>query len=150
MALLGKYFSKDDLIKIRQACTAAETKTSGEIRVSILSKRSGIAKNKSLKEAALNEFYRLGMYKTRDKTGILLFISLQERRFQILADKGINEKVDPEVWDQLAENLSAYFKDKKYLQGVVRTIDQMGKVLATYFPIKADDTNELSDEVSIQ
>jgi len=133
-----------------QACTSAEQKTAGEIRVSILSKRTRRDKDQSLKQAALKEFYRLGMDKTRDKTGILLFIILKERRFQILADQGINEKVDPQVWDQLAQNLSVYFKAKKYLQGVVQTIDEVGKILATYFPIKADDVNELSDEVSIR
>ena len=97
MALIDKYFSKDDLQKITEACEKAEEKTAGEVRVSIFSKRPRKLKNLSLKEVAQAEFFRLGMDKTRDKTGILLLIILVERKFQILADSGINAKVDQHI-----------------------------------------------------
>lgn len=150
MALIDKYFSKDDLQKITKACEKAEEKTAGEVRVSIFSKRPRKLKNLSLKEVAQAEFFRLGMDKTRDKTGILLLIILVERKFQILADSGINAKVDQQTWDELAERLSEHFKNGKYLEGVQYCVRQMGVILAQHFPIKADDTNEISNEVSVQ
>lgn len=150
MALIDKYFSKDDLKKIAEACGKAEEKTAGEVRVSIFSKRPRKLKNLSLKEVAQAEFFRLGMDKTRDKTGILLLIILAERKFQILADRGIDAKVEQQTWDELADTLSEYFKNGKYLEGVQHCVRRMGAILTQHFPIKSDDTNELSNEVSVQ
>lgn len=150
MALIEKYFTKEDLRQITAACSTAEKQTAGEIRVSIFSRRPRKLRKKSLEEAALEEFYRLGMDKTRDKTGILLLIILAERKFQILADSGINAKVDQQTWDELAGQLSARFKEGKYLEGIRNCVQRMGAILAQHFPIKSDDTNELSNEVSVQ
>lgn len=150
MALIDKYFTKEDLRQITTACSKAEKQTAGEIRVSIFSKRPRKLRKKSLEEVALGEFYRLGMDKTRDKTGILLLIILAERKFQILADSGINAKVDQQTWDELAGQLSARFKEGKYLEGIRNCIQQIGAILEQHFPIKSDDTNELSNEVSVQ
>jgi len=150
MALIDRYFSKRDLDGITKACSKAEENTSGEIRVSIFSKRPGKMMSLDLQEIALNEFYNLRMDKTRDKTGILLFILLKERKFQILADTGINSEVEQKTWDNIALGLSDYFKKGNYLDGVVNTVGEMGKILSNHFPKKVDDTNELSDEVSVK
>ncbi len=150
MALIDRYFSKRDLDAITKACGEAEENTSGEIRVSIFSKRPGKMKGLDLRDIALSEFYNLRMDKTRDKTGILLFILLKEKKFQILADTGINSKVEQKTWDDVANGLSDYFKNGNYLEGIVNTVDEMGKILSNHFPKKADDTNELSNEVSVR
>ena len=150
MPLFTKYFYKDDLAKITKACTEAEKTTSGELRVSILRKRDKTQKDLSVKDLAVQEFYNLKMDETRDKTGILLFLLLNERKFEILADEGINEKVTPDTWSSQAEVLAQHFKEKKYTDGVVTVVENMGKILTKHFPIKEDDTNELSDEVVIK
>lgn len=150
MALIDRYFSKEDLKKISAVCGKAEEKTAGEIRVSIFSKRPRKLKKLTLEELTLDEFYRLGMDKTRDRTGILLLIVLAERKFRILADTGINAKVEQQTWDEIAAKLSDYFKQGNYLEGVTDCVAQMGAILAEHFPIKADDTNELSNEVSVR
>lgn len=149
MALIDHYFTKTDLQKIAHACGEVEKKTAGEIRVSVFSKRPRKLKKLALDEVALDEFYHMGMDKTRDRTGILLFILLAERKFQILADTGINAKVEQQVWDELAVGLSDSFKKGAYLEGVLQTVAGMGIILAQWFPRKADDTNELSNEVSV-
>jgi len=149
MALIDSYFTKDDLKEIADACGKAEEQTAGELRVSIFSKRPRKLKKLALEEVALDEFYRLGMDKTRDKTGILLLIILAERKFRILADTGINAKVNQETWDEIAGKLSSYFKNENYLDGVTDCVAQMGVILTKHFPVKADDTNELSNEVSV-
>ncbi len=149
LKMIQKYFNKQDLITIREACSQVEQKTSGEIRVSILQKRKRKDKNLTVRELALREFSLLKMDKTRDHTGILIFILLKEKKFQILADKGINEKVSPETWQKQAKILTQYFKDKKYTKGITALIQNMGELLAYHFPIKPDDTNELPDDVVI-
>ena len=78
------------------------------------------------------------------------FIVLKERKFHILADEGINQKVDPGTWDKQTEILTEHFKNKQYTDGIIKLIENMGQILSQYFPIKDDDTNELSDEVVIR
>jgi len=125
----------------------AELKTSGEIRVSVKESKPPMKSKKSIKDLAEEEFYTLRMDKTRDKTGILLYISLKEKAFQILADKGINQKVKPNTWDELKEQLQKNFADGKFADGIINTVETMGEILSEHFPIKNDDKNELSNKV---
>ncbi len=150
MALIDQYFTKADLKRITEACAAAEISTAGEIRVSIFSKRPRKARDMELMDFAQQEFQNLGMQKTRDRTGILLLIILAERKFQILADEGIDARVEQSQWDELAKELTGYFKASNYTDGIEHVVAEMGKILTRWFPIKADDVNELSNEVSIQ
>ncbi len=149
MAFINKYFTKNDLDEISKTCSLIEKTTAGEVRVSVFGKRPRKLKSMSVKEVAVQEFYRLGMEKTRDKTGILIFILLKEKQFQILADQGINEKVKQETWDEIANTLSLTFKKGDYFNGLIKALLEIGKILTLHFPIKDDDTNELSNEVSV-
>ncbi|MFA4838150.1 MAG: TPM domain-containing protein [Candidatus Neomarinimicrobiota bacterium] len=150
MSLLGTYFSKADLKAIAKACSEAEKNTSGEIRISVFSKTPSQLKDKNVMEIALDEFYRLGMDKTRDRTGILLLILLDKRKFQILGDAGIYVKIEQSVWDSAAESLSQDFKNHNYRTGVINVVTKMGVILAEHFPRKSDDVNELTDEVFVR
>ena len=145
--LIYEYFSDDDFLRISNKITEAEKTTSGEIRVSIKEKVPFLQRNKSLMEQAKTEFFKLKMDATRDKTGILLFISLATKQFQILADSGINEKVDQSVWDEIRDRLQSDFKTGNFTLGIKECIGAIGKVLSEHFPIKPDDTNELSNKV---
>ena len=149
MSLIKKYFSVSDLDAIKKACECAEKNTAGEIRVSIFEKRPPKTSKMSLPELAYAEFKNLRMDQTRDRTGILLFILLAERQFQILADEGFNAKVEQEVWDDIAEQMAEKFKNGDYLTGVVSAVKRIGEILAQWFPRKPDDINELSNEVHI-
>lgn len=109
-----------------------------------------IERKLTLFDMALREFYRLGMDKTRDQTGVLVYVLLSERKLQIVADKGINEKVNNETWQKIADMMAEHFKSGKYLDGIINGLDEIGKILYTHFPIKPDDKNELSNEVEIR
>jgi len=142
-------FKKPDLQAISAAIQEAERKTAGEIRVSIFKKRPRSARRLSLMEFAVAEFHQLKMQQTRDRTGILIVIMLDEHQFQILADTGINAKVEQIIWDKLANEMAQRFRSGEYLSGVVECVRQIGVILAFYFPRRDDDRNELSDEVKI-
>lgn len=148
--LIDKYFSKDDLKKISEAITENEKKTSGEIRVSVHEKRPFLMKKKSIRDLAVKEFHSLKMYKTIDKTGILIFLLLGEKSFYILADAGINEKVKQETWDNVRNKMQEAFKKGIFRDGIIAAINEMGDILGAHFPIKPDDTNELSNEVVVK
>ncbi|MCK9245273.1 MAG: TPM domain-containing protein, partial [Candidatus Marinimicrobia bacterium] len=77
------------------------------------------------------------------------YILLDEHKFQVLADEGINAKVEKKVWDEIANQMAEKFKNGEYLTGVVTTVMRIGEILAGWFPRKSDDTNELSNEVHI-
>jgi len=147
--LIYNYFSDDDFLRISDKVKETEKITAGEIRVSIKDEVSFSEKKKSVRELAEKEFYKLGMDKTRDKTGILIFILLTEKKFYILADSGINDKVEQSTWNTIRDKMQERFKEGNYLEGILFAIDEIGKILAQFFPIKPDDTNELSNKVVI-
>ncbi len=100
-------------------------------------------------ERALRAFYEKGLYRTRDETGILIFISLLERRVWILGDRGINTRIPAGFWKDRSEELTGGIRKKSHGKAVVEIISQCGAELARHFPRKPDDTNELSDNVII-
>lgn len=89
------------------------------------------------------------MHQTRDKTGVLLFFLLGERQFYILADKGINEKVVQNTWENVSKEIHDNFKNGYFTRGILSGIEIVGKILSEYFPIKLDDENELTNKVVI-
>jgi putative membrane protein len=105
---------------------------------------------KRVHEAALLAFYEQGLYKTRDRTGILIYVSLLERRVIVLGDTGINEKVEQEHWDGVVKLIVGGIRKGNIAQGIVDGILSCKDVLKTHFPVKPDDTDELSDDLVIR
>jgi putative membrane protein len=89
------------------------------------------------------------MNKTRYKTGILIFLLLGERQFLILADKGINEKVEPSTWNKIKDKMQDMFSKREFSKGILFGIEEVGKTLSFYFPVKQDDKDELSNRIVI-
>lgn len=145
--LVYNYFSDDDFLRISNKIAEMERITSGEIRVSVKESPHFLKKNKDIKELAQEEFFNLGMDKTRDKTGILIYILLEKKKFFVLADSGINEKVDPSTWENVKEEMLQQFLKGNFSNGVTTGIERVGNILSEHFPIKSDDTNELSNKV---
>jgi uncharacterized membrane protein len=77
----------------------------------------------------------------------LIFIAPRSRNFAILGDSGIHEKCGDDFWRKAAENLSAHFRDGKFTDGLVATIEELGRVLAAHFPVDSEKPNELPDEI---
>lgn len=98
-----------------------------------------------VEEAAVNAFYKNDLYKTRDKTGVLIYISVFERKVWVLADKGINSKVDAETWSEIVSIIVSGIKEKKQGEAIVKAIGRTGQILSKHFPCKKDDTNELTN-----
>ncbi|MBU0675424.1 MAG: hypothetical protein KJ950_12335 [Proteobacteria bacterium] len=94
-------------------------------------------------------FYDQGLYKTRDETGVLFFLSLFERKIWVLADRGIYEKIDRDELQGFASRIGRGIRQGHAAQTIVEMIGEAGSLLALHFPIKNDDTNELSNEVII-
>lgn len=147
--LLYHFFDDDDFLMISDKIKKMEKITAGEIRAALKEELPFKLRNKSIRELAEDEFYRLGMQETRDKTGILIYVHLKKREFYILADEGINNKVEQSVWDSIRDEMQTEFRAGHYTKGVLDAIDKVGHILGDHFPIKEDDTNELSNKVVV-
>lgn len=133
-----------DQPRIVSAIQAAERRTSGEIRVHVQPKGGA-----DIRDTAERTFERLGMTKTELRNGVLLFIATEESRFVILGDEGIDAKVPPGFWDEIAAKLTIRFRNGEFTDGIVDAIASAGEQLASYFPRATDDVDELSNDVSI-
>ena len=147
--LIYHFVNDDELLRISNKIKEMEKTTAGEICVSIKEKRSLLEKKKSVRELAEKEFFKLGVANTRDKTGILIFLLLANRSFYILADSGINEKVPLGTWDKIKDEIQKNFSHGEFCKGIIFGIEEVGKILSKHFPIKPDDTNELSNRVNL-
>lgn len=104
-------------------------------------------KEAAVREGAIHAFYEKGLYKTKQNTGVLFFLSLLERKVWIIADKGIYEKIEQETLNRFAKTISKGVKEGRACDALCSVMKDVGDMLATHFPITPDDINELSDEV---
>lgn len=142
-------FSEEDLAKIEAATKEAENNTSGEIRVAIRSRYDEDLKG-DLHGQTKRDFFKHGLDKTRDKTGVIILLVLEARKFMIWGDDGIHAKVPQGYWKILAVGMSAYFSEERYIQGICETVAEVGKRLAEFFPKKPDDVDELPNEPIVE
>lgn len=101
--------------------------------------------DEEVEEAAVTSFFREGLYRTKDANGVLLLISVFERRVWVLADKGINDKVPAGQWDTLVSRISDGIRNHRNAASICDAISTIGELLKQYFPIKPDDTDELKN-----
>jgi len=150
MSLFGKdILTKEEMDTIAAAISAVERETIGEIRVSVHKTRSFKHRNTPVYDLAVENFFELGMEKTKDKTGVLIYLLISDKKFQIIGDEGVNKRVSKEFWDILAMKVAEYFRSDKFVEGICYAVDEVGKILKREFPMKPGDTNELSNDVVV-
>ena len=86
-----------------------------------------------------------GVTETRERSGVLLFLSEAERRVELIADRGIHERVGAELWQALVDDVVAAIRGGQARVGLTRAVDAIGARLAQHFPPSPEDTNELPD-----
>lgn len=138
------FFSAADEKKIVAAIREAEKQTSGEVRVHLA---PGL-KGRPVLEAATRTFHKLGMDKTDARNGVLFFIAPDDKQFAVIGDKGIDEAVPPDFWEDVKDLLQGFFTQGQFLEGLVQGIARVGEKLKAYFPYQTDDQNELPDDIS--
>ena len=124
------------------AIQAAEKLTSGEIRVFVSRKPV-----EDPVDEAQRHFVELGMKKTRDRNGVLIFVAPQTRKFAVIGDEAVHARCGEAFWTQLAQEMSGHFRRSEFTSGIIHGVRKAGELLAAHFPRRADDTNELSDQV---
>jgi len=138
-----KYFSEADKLQITNAIRVAEMNTSGEIRVHIENKCVG-----DVLDRAAYIFEKLEMHKTALRNGVLFYLAMDDRKFAILGDAGINKEVAEDFWESTKEVVIKKLKEGKIAEGLANGIIKAGDQLKSHFPYQKDDINELSDDIS--
>ncbi len=111
----------------------------------MLAPRSRISE--AVHSLGLASFTEQGLHHTKDHTGILILVALLEHRVEVLADRGINVKVDQSVWDEVVRIITAGIKSGQACDGFCNAIARCGEILATHFPRQGDDKDELSNRL---
>ena len=139
----SSFFTPAQQEVIARAIAEAEHSTSGEIRVHVETSCKGDV----LDEAAWL-FRRLGMHKTADRNGVLIYLAIKERKFAIIGDTGINSVVPLGFWDQIRDHMKQRFSENRFTEGLTEGIIMAGQQLKEHFPHTRDDVNEITDTIS--
>ncbi|MCI0484623.1 MAG: hypothetical protein L0Y78_08575, partial [candidate division NC10 bacterium] len=113
-------------------------------------KAQGARAGAHTEHAAAKRWFDVAHHNTRAHTGILILASLSEHRVEVLADRGINEKVQPGTWDEIVRMLSAGLKSGEACAAFCAAIERCGEILAAHFPWPPDDCDELESKLVIE
>lgn len=140
----ASFFTKAETEKILEAIKAAERNSSGEIRVHIESKHS----DEDPVERARKIFVKLKMHLTKDRNGILFYLSTVDRKFAVIGDRGIDAIVHDSFWVAIKDTVLEKFKQGLFAEGLIEGIIHCGASLKEYFPYLDADKNELDDAIN--
>ena len=136
-------FNKENKAIVVKAIEEAELATSGEIRLHVDDYCKG-----DLMDRAATVFEKLNMHKTDLRNGVLFYVAVSDRKFAVLGDVGINQKVAAHFWDDIKNEVITQFKLGNYAQGLAEGIIKAGEQLKAHFPYQKNDINELNNEIS--
>ncbi len=143
MSRVEDFLSAADEQEIVEAILKAEKNTSGEIRVHIESHT-----RLDHYERAREVFHLLKMDNTKEENGVLLYVAVNDKKFSICGDKGIDKAVPENFWEATKELIQSHFKEGNFKDGILEGVLKAGTELKKHFPWQHGDTNELSNEIS--
>ena len=136
------FINQLDHDRIVQAIRDAERHSSGEIRVYV---HRGQLRQEVL-AAAQERFHRLGMHKTRQRNGVLIFVAPRVHQFAVIGDEAIHQRCE-DLWQRVVQKMRDHFRSERFSDAIVDAIGDIGEVLASHFPRTGEDSNELPDAV---
>ena len=138
-----EFLNKLDHDRIIEAIRGAESKTSGEIRVYI--QRGKFETDPVM--LAQKKFQRLGMYKTRERNAVLIFVAPRAHKFAVVGDQAIHEKCGEQFWQHVVDGMRVHFQNEKFSHALTEAVNEVGRVLVAHFPRTSVNANELPDEI---
>ena len=129
----GDLLRKESKEALVRAIQTAEKNTSGEIRVHL----EQVCKGDPCLRAAY-VFSKLGMFRTKDRNGVLIYLALKSHKFAIIGDSGINEKVGAGFWNEVKDGMAADFRSGDFTGGMSRAVLAVGEKLKAFFPYQKD------------
>lgn len=145
--VVRRYFPKDSMLAIENAIAASEKTHFGEICFVVESNLHvfDILKKKSAKKRAIEVFSQFHVWDTAQNNGVLIYLLLADRDFEILADRGIHVHIGSEGWEQISYEMKRHFKHGDFELGVLHGIAKITEHLNKHFPSASENVNELSN-----
>jgi uncharacterized membrane protein len=140
---IDRFLSDEEKDRIVQAIRDAEKNSSGEIRVHA----EYYCRGEPL-ERAKGVFEFLGMTNTRERNGVLIYVSFGDRKLAVLGDSGISERVSLEFWEEVKNQVGEELTSGHFCRGICLGVKIVGEKLKELFPRQPYDVNELKDEIS--
>ena len=144
----------DTLHRIEERVAASERTHTGELRVCVEAglPLSYLWRGASARERAIAMFGKLRVWDTEGNNGVLIYLLLAERRIEIVADRGITQRVPEGTWQDISNAMGAAFKCGDYAGGLLDAVDRVGALLAQHFPADAPglNPNELLDRPDVR
>ncbi|MDR2155882.1 MAG: TPM domain-containing protein [Burkholderiaceae bacterium] len=142
-----KPFPAPVLDKIEQAIRESEKTHAGELRLAFEGGMEPIdvLRGMSARERALQLFSHLCVWDTEGNSGVLVYLQLVDTRIEIVADRGINRRVEQSEWDAICRRMETAFRAGDFEAGVLTAIDDITRLLSMHFPPCAGNPDELPD-----
>jgi len=146
--VVDRAFPGDALSAIDGAIKASEATHTGEIRFAVEGALdiAPLLRGQTARERAIDLFSHLRIWDTGRNNGVLIYLLLADRDVEIVADRGIHEKVGAQEWERICRKMEAAFRQADFEGGVVGGIREVTLHLAEHFPPDGDDRNELPDK----
>lgn len=142
-------FPKPALTAIEQAIKRMEALHRGELRFVVEAALSPgeIWDKKTARARAIDVFSTLRIWDTEHNNGVLIYLLMADHSVEIVADRGINAKVNAQEWEHITQTMEVEFRQARFESGAVRGIEAVGRCLAQYFPVlNGVPNNELGDQ----
>ena len=141
-------FDRSVLNRIEAAIKASEAEHAGEIRFVVEGGLDGtpLFKGQSAQERAIELFSQLRVWDTQQNTGVLIYLLLADRAVEIVADRGVHDKVDSQAWSKVCRQMEGAFKQSNFEGGVVSGVQAVARHLKQHFPSGSHNRNELPDK----
>jgi putative membrane protein len=107
-------------------------------------------KRRRVREKAESAFFHHNITATRGGNGLLIYVSIFERRVELLVDSGIAQKIKPAVWQEVVDGIVKGILDNRFLSALEEQTRRCGDILAKPFPRKRGDINELPDRPIVE
>jgi uncharacterized membrane protein len=144
-------FGEDSLARIEERIGQAEGRHRGEIRVCVEAglPLSALWHRVSARSRAESLFGKLGVWNTQHRSGVLIYVLLAERAVELIADRGVNARIEPGTWQGIVDRLTAALRAGDGGDGLVSAVAEVGALLEQHFPLEAGQSNpnELSNRV---
>jgi uncharacterized membrane protein len=146
--LVDRAFPTDTLAAIDKAIKASEATHRGEIRFAVEGALhiEPLLRGQTARERAIDVFSQLRIWDTEHNNGVLIYLLLSDRDVEIVADRGIHEKVGAQEWEGICRKMETAFRQSDFEGGVVLGIREVTRHLSEHFPPIGDDRNELPDK----
>jgi uncharacterized membrane protein len=100
-------------------------------------------------ERAREVFVALGMHRTAQRSGVLVYLAVEDRKLAIIGDEGIHTRVGDDYWTGVRDRMVERLRAGAVRDALIGAVTEVGATLARFFPRRPDDVDELPDDMSL-